>query len=281
MCYLTTQGKASTRFRWVVLLFHMKLVGSAVIWRLNWAGFSRNAHFHPWMLVWAFCIGLRSPLVAFPHGQVGRLTWCLLLRGTVSQKKEVEAVSLYVLVSKFSGLSLHFVGQSSHSTNTDSRGGELLNGEVGMCGPRGKELMMAILGNIHHSLTALVYFCHHGVCTCAGGWSGALCLLHFHLVVMSWREPRPEPRGVIEFWERSNWNSKWKVPEWIQQEYAFFSIDFFFLSIAQDGRKFAVKILSWDFLLSTRRTFAWKLTSFPTYLGLLDPSIGIRWLNRD
>lgn len=84
------------------------------------------------------------------------------LRETVSQKKEVEAVSLYVLVSKLSGLSLHFVGQSSHSTNTDSRGGELLNGEVGMCRLRGKELMVAILGNIHHSLTALVYFCPAG-----------------------------------------------------------------------------------------------------------------------
>ena len=35
--------------------------------------------------------------------------------------------------------------------------------------PRGKELMVAILGNIHHRLTALAYVCHRGVCTCAGG----------------------------------------------------------------------------------------------------------------
>ena len=43
--------------------------------------------------MWAFCGDLGSPLVAFPRGQLGLLTRACILRGTVSQKKEVEAVS--------------------------------------------------------------------------------------------------------------------------------------------------------------------------------------------
>lgn len=125
MCYLTTQGKASTRFRWVVLLFHMKLVGSVVIWRLNWAGFSRKAPFPsldigvgflhwPPFSSWPFHMARLN----YSHGVV------CFLRETVSQKKEVEAVSLYVLVSKLSGLSLHFcwMKQSQYQHRLRRRG---------------------------------------------------------------------------------------------------------------------------------------------------------------
>lgn len=76
----------------------MKLVGSAVISGLHWAGMSKKAHSHDWMLRRAFFGVLSSLPVASPGGQVGFLVWCLHSEGGCplsehSKKKEAEAVS--------------------------------------------------------------------------------------------------------------------------------------------------------------------------------------------
>lgn len=89
----------------------------------------------PFSLWWPFHCMAR---LDFSHG-------VCFLRETASQKKEVEVVSLYVLVSKLSGLSLHFVGQSSHSTNTDSARRGIAQWGSGSAGCGVRELMVDIL----------------------------------------------------------------------------------------------------------------------------------------